>query len=137
MTMGTSRGVLPRISVCVMAFLFITAAAGLHPATAQQWNEFYFHSGSGTHFYMDPSSVQRSGSIAHVKWTDSNLQGGVEKLVYLAEVNCGARTIQSLEVARYNAQSGAYIGTVDLRGRDTPHGAGPGTMAGYLLGRVC
>ena len=128
-----------KLRIRVFLFGLVTGILMLasRPATAQQWTEFYYHSGTGTHFYYDSSSVQRTGSTVLVRWTDSNLQGGVERLVYLAQIDCGARTIQSLQVERYNAQSGAYIGTVDLRANESPRSADPGSMAGYLLGRVC
>ena len=137
MVIGLSRGRKLRIRVFVFGFLAAILMLASRPATAQQWNEFYYHSGTNTRFYYDTSSVSRTGSTVLVRWTDSNLQGGVERLVYLAQVECGARTIRSLQVDRFDAQSGAYIGTVDLRASDSPRSADPGTMAGYLLGRVC
>jgi len=137
MVIGLSRSRKLRIRIFVFGFLAAILMLESRPATAQQWNEFYYHSGTGTRFYYDSSSVQRTGSTVLVRWTDSNLKGGVERLVYLAQVECGARTIQSLQVDRYNAQSGAYIGTVDLRASDSPRRADPGSMAGYLLDRVC
>ncbi len=103
------------------------------PATAQSdWTSFFTY--QNTTFYYSPGSVSHNGSLVNAKWHDSNNLG----LVYLAQIDCSARTIQSLSVDRYDAQTGAFIQTVDLSGQSAPQQIGPyGTMAGNLAQATC
>ncbi len=103
------------------------------PATAQSdWTSFFTY--QNITFYYAPSSVSQNGSLVTAKWHDSNNLG----LVYLVQIDCSARTIQSLSVDRYDPQTGSFIETVDLRGQSTPGQVGPyGTMAGNLAQAIC
>jgi hypothetical protein len=118
---------------------FISAIAGsaLLAAAAyaqSDWTQIAHDSGVGVTFYYSPGSVGHDGGYATAKWHDSNHP----ELVFLAQVDCSARTIQSLSVDRYDPQSGAFIGTVDLRNNGSPQQIGPmGTMAANLAQAIC
>ena len=117
----------------VVTFCAIGALALPSVAFAQSdWTDFFDY--QGTSFYYSPGSVQHSGDYVSVKWHDTNLPS----LVYTAQINCSAQTIQSLAVDRYDPQSGAFIETVDLRNNSTADAIGGSyTMAGHLAQTTC
>jgi hypothetical protein len=123
-----------RFASAVASSAFLLACLTALPARAQSdWTQFCYDSGVNVTFYYSPSSVQRNGDYATAKWHDSNNP----ELVFLAQVACSARTIQSLSVDRYD-QNGAFIETVDLSGKSTPQEIGPpGTMGANLSQAVC
>jgi hypothetical protein len=93
-----------------------------------------FFSYSGIDFSYSPDSVQHSGDDVTVKWHDSQQR----QLIYLAQIDCSAGTIQSLSVDRYDPQTGAFIETVDLRNNSTVDAIGDaGTMAANLAQATC
>ena len=102
-------------------------------AVAQSdWTDFFDY--QGISFYYSPGSVRHDGGFATVKWHDSNHP----ELVYLAQIGCSANTIQSLSVDRYDANSGAFIETVDLRNNSTADPIGGSyTMAAHLAQVSC
>ncbi len=118
-------------TIAVNAALFLMAFTS--PAWPQSdWSQFFSY--NGIDFYYSPGSVQHSGDYVTVKWYDSDRS----ELVYLAQINCPAQTIQSLEVDRHDPQTGAFIETVDLRANSTADAIGGSyTMAGHLAQTTC
>ena len=110
-------------------------------ASAQSdFTEFYYNAGVNAHFYYSPRSVSANGALRDLAWTDSNMQHAnhdTERLVFHAQLNCSAQTIQNLYVERFSSSSGQSIGTVDLRGQSPVDPYRAGTMGGYLAAKVC
>ena len=104
------------------------------PSLAQSdWQQVAYDSGVGVAFYYSPSSVQHNGGYATAKWHDSRNPG----IVFLAQADCSARTLQNLSVDEYDA-SGAFQQTVDLSGQSTPQQLGPPGTFGYnLVQAIC
>jgi len=133
---GISIGLAVRVAGAGLLALGFAASAQAQAGFV----EFYYNTGVNAHFYYSPSSVQSNGTLRAVAWTSGDLQqanNGTEHLVYHVQIDCSAQTIQSQWVERFDAQSGASIGTVDLTGQGGPQTYAPGTMAGYLAGRAC
>jgi len=122
-------------SICAIACWAIVGLALTSPAGAQSdWTQFFYYSEQGITFYYSPSTVAHDGNNATAKWHDSSNPG----LVYLVQIDCSARTIQSLSVDRYDPQSGSFIETVDLRDKSSADPIGPqGTMASNLAQAIC
>ncbi len=106
---------------------------GSAPAVAQSdWTQFFDY--QGTTFYYAPSTVAHNGSMAMTKWHDSNHP----EIVFLVQIDCSARTIQSMSVDKYDPQSGSFLETIDLTGQSTPQAIGPDyTMAAHLAQAAC
>jgi hypothetical protein len=122
-----------RLKKIVAAFTALSVLACSSQAVAQSdWSLFFSY--NGIDFYYSPESVQHSGDYVTMKWHDSQ----ESQLIYLAQIDCSARTIQSLSVDRYDPQTGAFIETVDLRNNSTVDAIGDsGTMAAMLAQDTC
>ena len=122
-----------RLKKIVAACTAWSVFAVVTPAWAQSdWSQFFSY--NGVDFYYSPASVEHSGDYVTVKWHDSQ----ESQLIYLAQIDCSARTIQSLSVDRYDTETGAFIETVDLRNNSTIDAIGdPGTMAASLAQDTC
>src|SRR5579864_5380751 len=114
--------------------LIIVALIASMPALAQSdWQEVAHDSQANVTFLYTPGSVQRSGNLSTAKWHDTNHP----ELIFTAQIDCSARTIQSVSVDTYNAD-GSFKETVDLSANDSPHDIGPpGTFGSNLLQSIC
>jgi hypothetical protein len=114
-----------------MAAALTLAAA---PSMAQSdWRQIAYDSGVNVAFFYSPGSVQRNGDFATANWHDSRNPG----LIFLAQANCSARTLQNLSVDEYDAD-GAFKQRVDLSGQSTPQQLGPPGTFGYnLVQSIC
>ena len=122
-----------RLKKIVAVYATFSVFAFATPAWAQDdWSVFFSY--NGIDFSYSPGSVQHSGDDVTVKWHDSQ----ESQLIYLAQIDCSARTIQSLSVDRYDPQTGEFIETVDLRNNSTVDAIGDtGTMAANLAQATC
>lgn len=122
---------MPRRTTGLMAAALFLAST---PCMAQSdWRQVAYDSGVGVAFYYSPGSVQRDGDYATAKWHDTRHP----ELVFLAQVNCSARTIRSLSVEEFDA-NGELKQTVDLSGQSSPNPVGPpGTFGSNLLQAIC
>jgi|SRR3974390_1165269 len=114
--------------------LIIVAILANTPALAQSdWQEIAHDSQANVTFYYSPSSVQRNGNFSTAKWHDSNHP----ELIFTAQVDCSARTIQSLSVDVYETD-GTFKETVNLAANGSPQDVGPpGTFGSNLLQAIC
>ncbi|MDE1987089.1 MAG: hypothetical protein KGL29_02530 [Alphaproteobacteria bacterium] len=103
------------------------------PAAAQSdWTQYFDY--QGITFYYAPSTVTHNGGMTTAKWHDSNHP----EIVFLVQIDCSARTIQSMSVDKYDPQSGAFLGSVDLTGQSAPEQIGADyTMAAHLAQVTC
>lgn len=119
------------MTVSLIAGASILAAG---PSMAQSdWRQVAYDSGLNVAFFYSPSSVQRNGGYATVKWHDSRNPG----LVFLVQADCSARTLLTLSADEFDANGGLKQ-HVDLTGRSTPQQVGPAGTFGYnLVQAVC
>jgi hypothetical protein len=122
-------------------FLFGVASVALSlawlpvaPAMAQSdWTQVAHDSQVNVTFYYSPGSVQRNSGYSTAKWHDTNHP----ELVFLAQIDCSARTIQNASVDIYD-QNGNFTKTVDLSGRAPADPIGPpGTFGSNLAQAIC
>lgn len=127
--------ILRRLSVAAGAGL-LGLAVGPGAFAQSDFQQFYYNAGVGANFYYSPSSVQQTDGGVLVKWMDDHPKGA-ENLIFLAQIDCSAQTIRSLEVDRIDAATGDFIATVDLRANSQADSYSSGTMGGYLAAKVC
>jgi lipopolysaccharide export LptBFGC system permease protein LptF len=113
------------------AVLYVSLFGALPAMAESDWAEFCTDSQVGVTFYYSPGSVGHSGSYATAKWHDTNHP----ELVFTAQIDCPARTIQNLAVDRFD-QNGSYIETVDLSNQASPQPLGPDYAMGSKLAQA-
>jgi len=118
----------------VMTAVLCVSLFGTFPALAESdWTEFCSDSQAGVTFFYSPGSAGHNGSYATAKWHDTNHP----ELVFTAQIECSARTIENLAVDRYD-QNGSFIETVDLRNQAAPQPIGPDySMGAKLAQAIC
>jgi len=112
--------------------VFALALTG--PAAAQNesdWLAFFTY--EGVTFYWSPASLKREGTARVVKWHDTRNP----QVVFKVQIDCKARTIQSLSADEYDLNTGAYYQTQDLSGSPVDTLGTPASMGSKLAATVC